>query len=157
MRLDHAKFPTVYFLVEQLYHNFQLPLNTLDHSTLIDLMILSQKFQIQKLQVLCETNIEVTVETFPRLYDYYRNSILPSFKDQIIKAFVIHSQELIKTMPIGKIEELIRIVYSPDCPHTSITEFKTKINCNYFVKQVDSHEFVEHSKTINFGGFLKNE
>ena len=66
-------------------------------------MTLSQKFQIQKLQLLCEQNIEPTVAIFPRLYDYYRNAELSSFKEQILKLFVIHSQELMKTMPIGKL------------------------------------------------------
>ena len=57
LSINHAKFPTVYFLVEQLYHNLQLPLNTIDQNTLLDLMVLAQKFQIQKLQILCESTI----------------------------------------------------------------------------------------------------
>ena len=92
VKLDNAKFPTVYFLVEQLYHHCQLPINTIDAQTVLDLMILAHKFQIQQLQILCETQIQPNVQIFPRLYDYYRNAELPSLKEQILKLFVIHSQ-----------------------------------------------------------------
>ena len=54
VRLEYAKLHTVYFLVQQLYHKFSMPLSDLDQNTIFDLMILAQKFQIRKLQSLCE-------------------------------------------------------------------------------------------------------
>ena len=76
----------------------------IDQATLVDLMILSHKFQIRKLQAHCEASVVVTVQNFGKLYDYYRNSESPKFREELLKFFVIHSQEIIKIMPIGKIE-----------------------------------------------------
>ena len=92
VRLDHAKLHTVYFLVQQLYHQFSLPLTDLDQGTLLDLMILSQKFQIYRLQSLCEFHIEPAIDNFPKLYDYIRNCETSEFKETVIRFFVIHSQ-----------------------------------------------------------------
>ena len=113
VRLDHARLATVYFLIQQLYHNLSLPLDKIDQQTLVDLMILAQKFQIRSLQILCEENVIITMENFGKLYDYYRNSESATFREGLLKFFVIHSQDLIKSIPIGKIEEIIRLVYSP--------------------------------------------
>ena len=36
-------------------------------------------------------------------------------------------------------------------------EFKSKIGNNYFVRSLESSEYLEYNKGINYGGFLKNE
>lgn len=58
-------------------------------------------------------------------------------------------------MPIGKLEELIRIIYTPDCPHASICYIKSKIDKKY--ELTDSDEKKELNKSVNFRGIVKND
>ena len=70
---------------------------------LIDLMILSHKFQIIEMQVLCEQEVQFSCENFNKLYDYFRNSETHRFREQFLKFFIIHAQDVMKIMPIGKV------------------------------------------------------
>lgn len=130
-------------------------MKNIDPTTLIDLMVLSQKFQITDLQVLCEQEVAFSCETFPRLYDYFRNSETSKFREELLKFFIINAQDVIKMMPIGKVEELIRLVYSPDCTHSNCTEIRTKIENSYFLKESDATETKEMNKSINYAGIIK--
>ena len=40
---------------------------------------------------------------------------------------MIHSQEILRSTPIGKVEELIRLVYSPQCQHTHWLQVRAAI------------------------------
>lgn len=103
-------------------------------------MILSHKFQVLEMQVLCEQEVEISCANFNRLYDYFRNSETPRFRELFLRFFIIHAQEVIKIMPIGKVEELIRLVYSPECPHLVHTELKSKLENTYSIKDPETGE-----------------
>lgn len=55
------------------------------------------------MQVLCEQEVQISCENFNKLYDYFRNSETHRFREQFLKFFIIHAQDVIKIMPIGKV------------------------------------------------------
>lgn len=41
-------------------------------------------------------------------------------------------------MPIGKVEELIRLVYCPECSHTNLIHIKGQLENTYTIKDTET-------------------
>jgi hypothetical protein len=104
---------------------------------MLELLLFSNKLQIPDLQRRCEEAVVLTPENFQQLYDFYRNVETSCLRDRLFKYFVTNYKEIVRVLPIGKLEEIVRCLYQPDCQHTVLGVIKTRITEDLVVSRRD--------------------